>query len=320
MKITHVKTRALSTPSDNHLITDMQQDGSFGDAAVPESTGTREFVTVEMIAPTTASMASASPSSARPLTNALRDAVDALGELVIGEDPMRVEAIAAKLRRAASGAGPGGIFTLALSALDIALWDIKGKALGQPVSKLIGGLTRPRADLRLAAPCCASTPRLPGQGGPAPGRDGLQADEDPDGLRADDRRVVERMRVLREAIGPDIDLMCDINQLWNANQAIDVGTRVEPLHLFWLEDVVACRRLPGPGEGRRRPDDADRGRRVRLRHHALPPATRAPLDRHRHDRPGARRRRDAVHEGRGDGGGVQPAGRKPPDPRVPVST
>ncbi|MCH8348843.1 MAG: mandelate racemase/muconate lactonizing enzyme family protein, partial [Chloroflexi bacterium] len=40
-------------------------------------------------------------------------------------------------------------------------------------------------------------------------------------------------------IGPDIDLMCDINQLWNVNQAIDIGKRVEEFNLFWLEDVVA---------------------------------------------------------------------------------
>src|SRR5438128_11190660 len=57
----------------------------------------------------------------------------------MGENPLQVEAIAAKLRQAASGAGPGGIFTLALSAIDIALWDIKGKALGVPVATLAGG-------------------------------------------------------------------------------------------------------------------------------------------------------------------------------------
>ena len=50
---------------------------------------------------------------------------------------------------------------------------------------------------------------------------------------------VARIRTLREAIGEDIDLMCDINQLWNVNQAIDIGRRVEEYHLFWLEDVVA---------------------------------------------------------------------------------
>ncbi len=73
------------------------------------------------------------------LTRTLRRAVDELGALTIGEDPLRVEAVAAKLRAAAGGSGPAGIFTMALSAIDVALWDIKGKALGLPLWKLLGG-------------------------------------------------------------------------------------------------------------------------------------------------------------------------------------
>ena len=57
----------------------------------------------------------------------------------IGEDPLRTEAIHAKLRAASAGCGPGGILTLALSAIDIALWDIRGKALNQPLWQMIGG-------------------------------------------------------------------------------------------------------------------------------------------------------------------------------------
>jgi L-talarate/galactarate dehydratase len=47
------------------------------------------------------------------------------------------------------------------------------------------------------------------------------------------------VRVLREAIGPDVDLMCDINQLWSVTHAVEVGRRVEPYQLYWLEDPVA---------------------------------------------------------------------------------
>jgi len=56
---------------------------------------------------------------------------------------------------------------------------------------------------------------------------------------------VERVRVMRESIGPDVDLMCDINQLWSVNQAIEIGHRVEDSHLFWLEDPVAHDDFPG---------------------------------------------------------------------------
>src|SRR5882762_9931272 len=76
------------------------------------------------------------------LTGTLRCAVDDLGALVVGEDPLRVEAIHRKLRGAAVSAGPAGIFTMALSAIDLACWDIKGKALGLPLWKLLGGVRR----------------------------------------------------------------------------------------------------------------------------------------------------------------------------------
>jgi L-alanine-DL-glutamate epimerase-like enolase superfamily enzyme len=51
---------------------------------------------------------------------------------------------------------------------------------------------------------------------------------------------VRRVRVVRDAIGPDIKLMCDINQRWRVEQAIDIGKRAEDVGLFWLEDVTTC--------------------------------------------------------------------------------
>jgi L-talarate/galactarate dehydratase len=56
---------------------------------------------------------------------------------------------------------------------------------------------------------------------------------------------IRRARLVREAIGPDIRLMCDINQRWRPEQAIDIGSRVEDVGLFWLEDVTAADDYPG---------------------------------------------------------------------------
>ena len=177
------------------------------------------------------------------MTGSLRVAVEELAALTVGEDPMRIEHIVAKLRHGTGDScGPGGIFALALSAIDVALWDIKGKALNQPLWKLLGGhrdrvptyasgslrrgLTDDQAQ-RAAHTLVQKGFRemktqmaLPGNPTPA--------------------EEARRVRVVREAIGPDIKLMCDINQRWRPEQAIDIGSRVEDVGLFWLEDVTTA--------------------------------------------------------------------------------
>jgi L-alanine-DL-glutamate epimerase-like enolase superfamily enzyme len=174
------------------------------------------------------------------LSAALKHAVDQLGELIVGEDPLRIEAITQKLRSAATSAGPGGILTLAISGIDMALWDIKGKLLGQSLGTMLGGL-RDRVPTYASGALVRAYPldhlvkaaqllvnrgfkqmktqlALPGDTTPA--------------------KEVERARLIREAAGPDIDLMCDINQRWSVHQAMEIGKRVEEVHFFWLEDVT----------------------------------------------------------------------------------
>ena len=177
------------------------------------------------------------------ITASLKRAVDDLGALTIGEDPLRVEAIVDKLRTAAGGSGPAGMFTLALAAIDIALWDIRGKALNQPLWKLLGGArqrvpTYASGALRRNLPLdavVAAAGRLKDKGF----REMKTQLALPGETSA--AKEVERMRRVREAIGPDIKLMCDINQRWRVEQAIDIGRRVEDagVGLFWLEDVTA---------------------------------------------------------------------------------
>ncbi|MBI4640859.1 MAG: mandelate racemase/muconate lactonizing enzyme family protein [Candidatus Tectomicrobia bacterium] len=227
MKVTQVKSHVLRTPADNPLV-----------EGIPVGNATRDFVTVE-VGTDQGIEGIGLTFFGGPLTPALKEAVDALGKLVIGEDPMRVEAISVKLRRAASGSGPGGIFTLALSAIDIALWDIKGKALDQPVSTLLGGY-RDRAPTYASGALMRTFPvEYLANAGPKLVEMGFKQMKMQIGSELTVAREVERVRVLREGIGEEIDLMCDINQLWNVNQAIEIGRRLEPYHLFWLEDVVA---------------------------------------------------------------------------------
>jgi L-alanine-DL-glutamate epimerase-like enolase superfamily enzyme len=177
------------------------------------------------------------------MTRSLRTAVEELAALTVGEDPMRVERIVAKLRQGTGDAcGPGGIFTLALSAIDVALWDIKGKLLQQPLWKLLGGHrdrvpTYASGSLRrgLTDDQAQRAARTLVQKGfrEMKTQMGLPGNPTP-------AEEVRRVRVVREAIGPDIKLMCDINQRWRPEQAIDIGNRVEDVGLFWLEDVTTA--------------------------------------------------------------------------------
>ena len=176
------------------------------------------------------------------LTGALRAAVQALGELTVGEDPLRIEAVHAKLRAAAAGSGPGGIQQLALSAIDIALWDIKGKALNQPVWQLIGGC-RERVPTYASGALMRTFPldHLV-KAGPQLVEQGFRQMKTQLALpgATSPRIEEERIRRMRESIGPDIDLMCDINQRWRVEQAIDIASRIEDVGLYWLEDVTTA--------------------------------------------------------------------------------
>jgi L-alanine-DL-glutamate epimerase-like enolase superfamily enzyme len=227
MKITHVTTRILRTPADNPLV-----------VGLPAPTDTREFVTLEL--GTDQGLTGVGLTFfGGALTAALKAAVDALAGLLIGDDPTETEAIAAKARRAAGSSGPGGIFTLALSAIDIACWDLKGKAVGRSVAALLGGL-RERVPTYASGALMRPHPiDYLAKAGPRLRDRGFRQMKMQCGSEPTVAASVERVRVMREAIGLDVDLMCDINQLWGVNHAIEVGRRIEPYHLFWLEDPTA---------------------------------------------------------------------------------
>jgi L-alanine-DL-glutamate epimerase-like enolase superfamily enzyme len=235
MKISKIQTRVVRLPADEPLA-----DGP----ATPGAT--RDIVTLR-VATDEGIEGIGYTFFGAALTGTLRHAVEALGELAVGEDPLRTEALAAKLRTAAAGSGPGGILTLALSAIDIALWDIRGKALDLPLWRMLGGYrervpTYASGALMRTFPLdhlVKAAPRLVEKGfRQMKTQLALPGDTSPE-------REVDRIRRVRESIGPSIDLMCDINQRWRVEQAIDIGRRIEDVHLFWLEDVTAHDDYPG---------------------------------------------------------------------------
>jgi L-talarate/galactarate dehydratase len=177
------------------------------------------------------------------LTKALAQAVRDLGEVIVGEDPRNVEACVEKMRNAAGmHCGPGGIYNLALSAIDTALWDIRGKICNQPLARLLGG-HRDKVPAYASGALHrflslkeveAAAAKLVERGWTSMKTQmALPNPTSPD-------IEVERMRVVRKAIGPEIQLMCDINQRWNVHQAISIGERVEDVNLHWLEDVTTA--------------------------------------------------------------------------------
>ena len=127
MKITGFEATTLNVPEDEPL------------ANMPEALGRTRPVVILRLRTNNGLEGLGVTFYGGKMTGSLRIAVEELAALTVGEDPLRIEFIVTKLRAAADSSGPGGIFTLALSAIDVALWDIKGKALEQPLWKLLGG-------------------------------------------------------------------------------------------------------------------------------------------------------------------------------------
>ncbi len=186
---------------------------------------------------------------------------DAIGHLrpwIVGQDAGEITALWHRLFRKAAYLGPRGLPTAVVSGIDIALWDIKGKATGQPVHALLGGKVRP------SVPLYAN-----GWSGPAEGE--LPCDT-PAGYAAAARRIVARghtaikcdpfhemlpfhtaylggqispagedfgvasVAAIREAVGPGVELLIDAHGHYNVPTAVRLARRLEPYRIGWLEE------------------------------------------------------------------------------------
>jgi L-alanine-DL-glutamate epimerase-like enolase superfamily enzyme len=154
---------------------------------------------------------------------------EVIAPLLAGQDAMRIAPLMRALQERLHVLGRAGSLMHALSAVDIALWDIAGKAAGVPVHRLLGG---GGPDL----PCYAS---LDGCAEPAlvraAVRDALDAGFR--GLKLHERDVAV-VRAAREEAGPDTDLMLDVNCAWSLNQAREQAAQLAGIGLKWLEEPL----------------------------------------------------------------------------------
>jgi L-rhamnonate dehydratase len=175
-----------------------------------------------------------------------------LKHLLIGEDPFETEKLWYKMYNANIYSGRRGVAVHAMSGIDMALWDIKGKALGLPVWKLLGGGFRETIRC-YASSLFGSTPaatydmalRFRDQGFTA-----VKFGWEP--LGQSETNDIALVREARRGLGEDCDLMIDAGLVWDAKTAIRRAASFSAFHLFWLEEPLQ----PDNYEGYRRLSEA----------------------------------------------------------------
>ena len=170
--------------------------------------------------------------------------IEALTPSLIGEDPFRSEHLWQVMLRC--GFFPGGrIGAAAISAIDIALWDIKGKALGVPVYELLGGRVRDRVVAYPHVPDdtvenMVELARQRVADGWQFVRFNLPSREDILEPRVAVRDGTELVAALREAVGPEIGLIIDVHTRLDPTDAVALCRNLEPLNPYFVEDPVRC--------------------------------------------------------------------------------
>lgn len=258
MKITEIRTRVVqwegeTVPLPPHFCTNPMDLVS--PMLSPETMGTFTFhgwLIVEIF--TDAGLVGIGNAALSPLVT--KQMIDLyLAPLLIGQNPWDVEFLWQHMYRKTMAFGRKGVALVAISALDIALWDLMGKAAKQPVFRLLGGRTK--AKIPVYASRLYSIPldelaqeaaRYKAQGykamklrfgwGPIDGAGGMA-------------RNVELIRTVREAVGNEIDIMADAYMGWSLDYAKRMMRLIEPFNLRWLEEAIIPDDINGYHELRR---------------------------------------------------------------------
>ncbi|MHC4539022.1 MAG: mandelate racemase/muconate lactonizing enzyme family protein [Planctomycetota bacterium] len=160
--------------------------------------------------------------------------------LLIGHNPLETESLWQMMYLRSLDYARRGILLSALSAIDVALWDLRGKILGQSVSVLLGGRRRQSVRTYASGMYFTETESLSERlarealGYKEQGFDAMKMKV---GLNID--KDIENVKAVRQVIGSDIDLMIDANHAYSPTEAMELARTVEPYRISWFEEPVS---------------------------------------------------------------------------------
>jgi galactonate dehydratase len=186
--------------------------------------------------------------------------IEEMGRHLVGRSPFAIKHFSSVMHLDYALRRPAMDFWSALSALEHALWDIVGKACGQPVYNLLGGPCRDR--IRVYANGWSEGAKSPdeyaGAAAKVVARGFTALKFDPFSNpwrthigRAEETLAVDRVRAVRDAVGPEVEILVEAHRRLAPNEAIRMAHKLEPFEPFWYEEPIDAEDVEGLAEVRR---------------------------------------------------------------------
>ena len=177
----------------------------------------------------------------RRLPEIVRSVVEqVLRPVLLDKNPMDTEIRWRDMIQAASASDMGGAVYCAIAGLDIAMWDIKGKALGKPIYELLGGKAREKVQMYASSMRRDLTPLEEAKRAASLVKKGYTGyklhSALPGAIDDPSDQTIETVKEVRAAVGPDIDILVDVNGAFSAHHAIEIGKELEQLGVFHFEE------------------------------------------------------------------------------------
>lgn len=234
MKITNVRTALVDVPLEKPITTAIHAIRSLGCVLVFVETD--EGITGENLAFTLNGQR----------LSVLHEMVRSLAPLVVGKDPEYTERFWVEAWSSINFLGHKGVSVAGISAIDGALWDIKGKAAGRPIHQLVGAVRGEIPAYHSGGLWLSQTPRELADEAERFRKAGFTAMKVRIG-KPSITEDIERVHAVRDAIGSETTLMADANQSFTVSHAIRLGRRLEAFDLAWFEEPLPAYDLEGSG-------------------------------------------------------------------------